>query len=110
MRVVFVDDTNEFAALPCSLTRVALSATMAEADGEDGQGSTDAPEDMTVSTAAEQRTFRDTEGVMALIRAMDLIKANSPDFSVIAEAARDQYLAETELSLEEDLFADFDDA
>ena len=63
-----------------------------------------------IPTAAEQRAFRDTEGLMAMFRALAHIKFLSGlGFAAVAEAARDQYLDETGDSLEADLFAAFAD-
>lgn len=102
MRAVF-EDAGVVASLPSALTTVVLP-------NDNVTGSDYNNENVTPVSEAATRAFRDTEGLMALCRAMAAIKARSPGFAAIAEACRDQYLAETGDSLEDDLFADFADA
>lgn len=112
IRAVFVDDQNNFAALPSALRRESLPQTPVDS-AHPGSGFQDDGETDNLNTApteAEQRAHRDTEGLVALCRAMTLIKAKSPDWTTVAAAARDQYATETGDSLEVDLFAAFADA
>ncbi len=113
MRVLYCDALNNLSATPQTLTTVASPQTPVDPDhvgsGFQDDGLTDnlhaAP------TAAAQKHFRFTEGAMALMRALKLIRDQSgADWATVATDVRDQYADEfTGEDLTDDLLAGFAD-
>ena len=69
--VKFVDEQENFAALPSTLGHVVLAAAAPLG------GSTDDSADVTKPTVAEIRAYRDAAGLLALLRAARAIKARN---------------------------------
>ncbi len=113
MRVLYCDALNNLSATPQTLTTVALPQTPVDSD-HPGSGFQDDGETDNLyadPTAAEQTHFRFTEGAMALMRALKLIRDQSgADWATVAEDVRDQYADEFDgENLTDDLLTDFAD-